>query len=515
MLQIPSGTGTANPAVVNQRIANFLAYPLAPQNARAADWDIGRNLKHNDGFEQVSLRTDYRLAPQITLTSITAYSYYRENYGLDRDGTTLLNAGVTANGRVREYDQELRLSGKTGPTNWVIGGNYQDQSVFSANHILTGDSTNTAILPGGPFIADSVTTITQYVRQYAVFGNVEYALTDTLSVLGGARYTENRNDYSACMVGDAGMQATFGYLSTALGGTTNGPVGPDTCLNLSAQTFQLIRTPFHDKLDQDNVSWRAGVNYKPSRDLLVYATATRGYKSGSFPTVPASTTKQLSPVTQESVTAYEAGAKLTALDRTLQLNGAVFYYTYDNKQVRGIIIDPVFNQLEQLVNIPRSSIRGAEIEATSTPMRGLTLRAAATYVDSRVDKFTGINNARVFANYAGSALPFSPTWNVVADAEYRWDMSDALEGFVGGNILYNSKSNSTLGDPLSSRITAFTTLDLRAGVNSADRRWSLWLWGKNVTNTYYWTNQFVTQDVVVRYAAMPATYGVTFRVNFK
>src|SRR3546814_5312703 len=56
---------------------------------------------------------------------------------------------------------------------------------------------------------------------------------------------------------------------------------PETCLNMDKTTFELIRTPFEDTLKEDNFSWRLGVNYKPNRDVLIYALASRGYKSGS------------------------------------------------------------------------------------------------------------------------------------------------------------------------------------------------------------------------------------------
>src|SRR3546814_7031999 len=72
-------------------------------------------------------------------------------------------------------------------------------------------------------------------------------------------------------------------------------------------------------------------------------------------------------------------------------------------------------------------------------------------------------------------------------------------------MLYNSKTNSTLGVASSSVIGSFKTVDLRAGIKALDERWSVSVWGRNVFNEYYWTNQFVTQDVIVRYAARPAT----------
>jgi outer membrane receptor protein involved in Fe transport len=519
-IDLQQTSSAANPTVVADRIAAFENYPLSDQNPRSADWDDDRSLKHDDSFLQTSLRADYKVTDDISLTSVSAYSHYVEHMGIDRDGTTLHNAGVNDNGRVDSYYQELRLSGKTDRFNWLLGANYAQNKTLSANDILTGDSTNTALLPGGPFIARSTTTITQNTRDSAVYGNVEFKVTDQLTLLGGARYTESKNRYSSCMRGDEGMQATFGYFSKLLGGTTNGPVTSQSCLNLDATTFQMIQTPFHDQLNQHNVSWRGGINFKPSQNILFYGLISRGYKSGSFPTVPASTTAQFAPVTQESVTAYEAGVKITALDRTLQLNAAGFHYDYKNKQVRGIILDPIFNQLEKLVNIPKSRINGVELEIIYTPVHGLTLHGGATYIDSKVQKFSGINNNRITDDYAGSALPFSPKWYLVGDINYEFAINDNLHAFLGANALYNSKANSTLIANDSnlaelSRIKAFTTVDLRAGIKAADDRWAFSIWGRNITNSYYWSNQFVTQDVVVRYAAKPVTYGATLKFNFR
>ncbi|GGD81189.1 TonB-dependent receptor [Croceicoccus mobilis] len=507
--------GLFDPEEVLRRIAAFRALEPAPDNARAADWDPNRDLRRDDGFYQISLRSDFELTGDITLTSITAYSNYNENYSVDRDGTSLINAGVNADGTVDSFSQEIRLAGETGIFNWLIGGNYATNDVVSANDILTGDSTNTAILPGGPYIAASTTTITQDIEDIAVFGNVEAILSDQLTVLAGARYTETTNDYTSCMRGDFGMQTTFAFLSDVLSGTPGAPAGPDTCLNMDQNTFELIRTPFEDTLKEDNFSWRVGANFAPDSDTLLYALASRGFKSGSFPTVPASTTAQFAPVTQESVTAYEAGAKLTLLDGMAQLNLAGFHYIYNDKQVRGLVIDPIFNQLEQLVNIPKARINGGEIELTARPIDGLTLRGAVTYVDSKVKEFTGINNERILADYSGSSLPFSPKWHVVADVNYERPVSAALNAFAGANLLYNSSTNSTLGDAPNSVIDSFTTVDLRVGIKAADDAWSFSVWGRNVFDEYYWTNQFVTQDVVVRYAAMPASYGATVKFEFR
>src|SRR3546814_19019170 len=78
-------------------------------------------------------------------------------------------------------------------------------------------------------------------------------------------------------------------------------------------------------------------------------------------------------------------------------------------------------------------------------------------------------------------------------------LNDSLGAFVGANMLYNSKTNSTLGVASSSVLGSFKTVDLRAGIKALDERWSVSVWGRNVFNEYYWTNKFVTQDFIVFY----------------
>ena len=527
----PAAALLADIPETQRRIDAFEALSPAGRDARKADWDPGRRLDRDDSFYQVSLRADFELTETLTLTSITAFSDFEESYSMDRDGTPLINAGINSDGSVESFSQELRLSGDLDRLKWLLGFNYATNDVKSAENILTGDSTNTAILPGGPWIASSVTSITQDITDQAVFANVEYLLTEQLTLLAGLRYAENENDFTTCMTeadSAGGMMVTFPFFSDVL--RTGAPQGTTAsmtdCLTLDGDTLLVTRTPWKGKQDEDNVSWRVGVNYQASANTLLYGLVSKGYKTGSFPLIPASTTSQNNPVTQESVLAYEAGFKWTSPANTTQLNGAVFFYEYEDKQVRGIIKDPIFNQLDRLVNIPESSINGAELELTMMPADGLTLRLSGTYVDSEVDEFytffnpitgvdeDGINGVREQGDFSGSELPFTPKTHIVADVDYRWPVSANLGVFVGGNLLYNSKANSTFGGPRETTIDSFATLDLRAGVESLDGAWVVSLWGRNVTDEYYWTNQFVTQDVVTRFAAKPRTYGVSFAYNF-
>ena len=120
------------------------------------------------------------------------------------------------------------------------------------------------------------------------------------------------------------------------------------------------------ELEEDNVSWSLGVDYRLSDDVLVYANVMKGYKAGSMPTLSGSIYEAYEPVVQESLVDYEAGFKARLWNGRASLNGAAFFYDYENKQLRAKFVDPIFNQLDKLLNVPKSEVTGAELEFTAS-----------------------------------------------------------------------------------------------------------------------------------------------------
>jgi len=149
----------------------------------------------------------------------------------------------------------------------------------------------------------------QHVTTKAAFGSLDYKLTDTLTLQGSARYTSLRHKLVGCLRdGDGGLATAFGFLSTLLNGDPHVPapgdpsyIAPNGCATLDPITN--LPTEVRNELREHNVSWRASLDWKPAANTLVYANVTRGYKGGSFGTVPAIRPEQLNPITQEQVTA--------------------------------------------------------------------------------------------------------------------------------------------------------------------------------------------------------------------
>lgn len=492
-----------NPARVPQVIQR---YPRSPAEARAADWTPGREFRRDNRFLQGTLRADYDIADATTLTVIGSYEDLRRDGTNDADGTDQVAFEIRTPGRARVAFGEFRLANDGDALRWVIGGNYQYENVRDG---ILGDSTQ------GSFPFDLTATRNQQkVDTWAGFVNASYQLTSTISLQAGARYTDQARSFVSCLYdGGSGQLARYiSGIATARSGQTV-TIAPGGCATLGTDGLPVV---YRDQLNQDNVSWRASVNWQAGSSALLYANVSRGYKSGVFPSVAATSVLQLAAAPQESLTAYEAGFKLGLAGRTLQLNGAAFYYDYADKQFRGKRVDPILGPFNALVNIPKSRVAGAEIQAAWRPVRALSFNLGATYIDTKVlDGFTNFDPLGTLRNFGGQAFPLTPKWQLTGDVEYRAPLSDRLEGFVGAGATYQSSTNAGLGELSLLRMKAYALVDARLGVRGDDGRWNAGLFVRNLTDTYYWNYVSTTDpDAVLRLAAMPRTYGVTFGFRY-
>jgi len=499
-----------------------LGAPIAPHDPRAADWVPGTHPRNDEGFYQTSLRADYKVSDALRIVYLGTYEHYRSNDLLSYTGTeTLFDTRQQAH--ISSTSQELRLSGKLfdSKLEWLVGGTYsKDKSTENSIYRVSG-TTTAFTLVGLPGVTQPIGVVvpfmTQDVESKAVFGNVEYHILPTLSLHGGVRYTETDNAHTGCTkAGDQSVVDAFNALQVVLkGGVGVVPVVLGGCDSLSPVT--LSPTLNMDSLNQHNVSWRVGIDWTPIPKTLIYATVSKGYKAGSYPNIATASNYSLQSVTQESVLAYELGFKSRLDDNHLQIDGAVFYYKYKDKQEELPELDPlgVFGLLNSVLNVPDSEERGAELSIRYIPVRGLTLRGAATYLDSKVKgDFINFDQFANVTNFKGEPLPNTPKWAVSAGAQYDWRVGARYEGFLGVDVRYLSRTQSYFG--AAHAVAAgfpsefnepYALLNLRGGVSSNDGHWRVEAFGDNVTNTYY-TTQSVRVDTVARYLGMPATYGL-------
>jgi iron complex outermembrane receptor protein len=517
---------TQAPQFVTQRISipaeaapGLTSFAPTIQNARSADWNANTPFRRNNSFYQGILRADYELAKDITLTSLTDYSKVRIRSLTELDGTPLTIQTLRTTGNVSAINQEFRVTGAAPAAglHYILGVNFQSDRSFEQQHFFIPLISSTRNVAGFGSFDSSIAEAHQTNKSYAMFANVDWDITDRLTLSGGLRKTWIDHKSVGCSRDDGnGMEAAVvNSLSQALRGAFGLPpgptIGPGDCVTLGADFA--IADP-RQSLRETNLSWRANVSFKLNPDILLYATASRGFKGGNFPIAAAANYVSLLPVKQEELTAYEAGTKLRLFDRSLTINAAGYYYDYKNKQLLTNQIDPIFGLLFRVANIPKSSVRGFDVDATWAPTRNLTLRTAVTYADSKVGTYQGFD---VFGNnvpLTGHPFNLAPKWISVSDAEYRHALSSKLDGFVGASLVYNSKTYSDLADSPTLEIRQFTTLDLRAGVTSKSGKWQAMVFGRNVTNVYHWNFAQAGGDSVLRYASQPATYGITVGLKY-
>ena len=483
-------------------------YPIAPVDIRSADWDAGKSFARNDRFYQVSLRGDADVADFATLTSITAYSRLKAHIPSDLDGTNFNDIQTLIEGDIKSFNQELRLANDGDRLKWVVGGNIQIDRV--KDHVTFDSVASNQQLPGPSPILFTGFKVENHQRidTWAAFAGVDYEIVPTLTLAGSIRYTDQARNFAGCLhdVG-GGLAAGFSVI-------TRSTIPPGGCVSVGPDGKAV--TLHKDKLDEDSISWRAGVNWKPNPDVLVYANVSRGYKAGSFGTLPALNVLQFKPVPQESLLAYEAGLKLSLLDRRVQISTAAFYYDYTDKQLLGRInTGPLFGVLPGLITVPKSSVRGAELEITAAPIDALRLSFGANYIDSKIDgQFSVPDPYGAALNVDGFQFPNTPKWQIVGDAEFTQPLSDDLNAFIGGAVKYRSSSYSVFTTDDLFKIEGYALLDLRAGIES-ESGWSAQIWGRNVTNKRYLTHAWKPIDSVVQLTGMPATYGITLGYKFR
>ena len=501
-------------------VPGLLTFPVVTK-PRAADWTPVRfdtntpfPYRSDTTLYQASWRNDYGLSDDLTLTSLTSYSYFHLAYGQDSDGTPFdINEVIDHNGKVSSFFQELRVAGR-GMINWLLGANYANDDVKDEPLNLLRDLDVCQLFKGldpQAFCDKALYVGHMRANTYAAFGRVEYNVTDQLMLEGAVRYNADRRTFDNC---STTVSDHFARYWNIFRGGAQPPTQVGDCFILDPANALRPVDNVHSDLNQDSVSWRAGLNWTMQPGLLLYANVSKGYKAGAVPVVGASTVVQFKPVPQESLLAYEAGAKASLFDSRAQFNGAAFYYDYKDKQLRGAILDPTFGPLEALVSIPKSHVAGLEAQLVARPIKGLTIDTSATYVNTSIDRFTGFDALAHFGDQSDTPFPFSPRWQSITNIDYAFPVSAGINGFAGGSLIYSSKTFAGVGARDLLRIDAYTLLDLRMGIELDDGRYRVWVWGKNVTNEYYWSNVLPYGNAVSRFPGQPATYGVSLSARF-
>jgi iron complex outermembrane receptor protein len=259
-----------------------------------------------------------------------------------------------------------------------------------------------------------------------------------------------------------------------------------------------------------NVDYRATAQYKFSRQLQVYATASTGFKSGVFNT----SAFDGNAVRPEKVKAYEVGFKSST--GPIKLSGDVFYYDYRDIQVT-LSVDPRTGQ-SGLQNAARAHIKGAEFEAQGRIVDGLTANLGATYLHAVYKSFPGAQilipiagggNANGTMDASGQPVVRSPKLTLTAGLNYE-------TAFAGGLVNFNGSfyhTSSFTYEP-SARVIqpAYDLLNGSIGWSPVNKKFGLTVYAENITKKRYYENLTINTTGDIAVYAPPRRIGV--RLNF-
>ena len=344
----------------------------------------------------------------VTLKSITAYRNLKSNDFIDIDATHYEVGDVFVGVRQNQFSQEFQATYSGTRLNAVAGLYYLSENIKSHQEAYADDLLGPLFLNSGFLrtVDDKLHT-----RSYAAYANASYEIIPSVRLSAGLRYTKETKDY---------FRTTSTFFSKL-------PFFNSTFV------FEPPKGKWGDWSPMASVDWQV----LPS--TMLYARVAKGFKSGGF-NGRANTAAETSKYDPETVWSYEAGFKTTIANQ-LRLNGAIFTSDYKDYQARIGDIDPgaaLPTPLLKVLNVGKLRIRGAELEANWTPVRGLLLDSQIGYLDAVYkefadDRFPG--GSRAF-----QTPPFSPKWTLRFGSQYAFDIGSAGAITIGAQTRYKSRT---------------------------------------------------------------------------
>jgi iron complex outermembrane receptor protein len=323
-----------------------------------------------------TLEMNWDVNDDVKLTSITGWRKSDELFYQDFDGTSIPFYETIRDQTYRQFSQELRASVKlTDKLDFVSGLYYFD------SHYTNHQTTFLGPLLGGA-------TVQQYAAQnsksYAAYLDVNWAFADRFRVTLGGRYTRDEKSFS----------------------------------NRFPGAFDVAASDSWNKFTP-----KVSVDYRPTDDIMLYGSYSRGYRAGGFNGRATSVATSRQSYDPETVDSYEAGIKTQFFDHRVAFNLAGFITKYKNKQESIIRRTPPGspNTNETIVsNVASASIKGIEADFIARPLHGLSLNGSVGFLKSNYDSFDTLNPLTLAPiDLSGLDLTFNPSFTGSVGGSYK------------------------------------------------------------------------------------------------
>ena len=444
-------------------------------------------------------------------------------FGLGPVGTAFLSGGFAPPGlgavpfhitnpqKRTLLSSELRFSSDLeGPINFVTGLYYQDEFTRTSLNVLHADpitgipscfSRDECLAAGDPS--------TVFAREheieldfFAIFGHVDYAITDTITVGGGLRYYDSD-------------QRTFEIEKQAFQGSAAFTVPP-----AYGGPFQTANNVTNDTtIKEDEITFDAVLSYQPNEDRHYYFRAASGFRPGGVnaPGIAGLFPGIVFPPTfkPDTVESFEVGAKTSWMDDRVQLNVTYFKMLWSDIHVPG---EEATGAFEFIANAASADIDGVEIEIFARPVDSLYLTFGVTWIDAALDKDQDfpVPLADIIAAGAplpplgvkGDNIPKVPELAFSGTAEYRFPLTANVETILRTNFSYTDDSTTFFNNqfPDNTGLGDYFLMDLSASF--LYKNWELKVFGTNITDKRALTDVDNQTDGFDAFTVRPRTFGI-------
>ncbi|MFZ8887171.1 MAG: TonB-dependent receptor [Steroidobacteraceae bacterium] len=407
----------------------------------------------------VNFRLIYDFSDALTLTSITDFKSYEKLLFIDVDSAPVNQLANYAGVDATSLTQEFRLNGESDRMRWVAGLYYLNIDTDSDNGLKGPQGSFADVFGGIPIDVGTVASLE--TQSYSLFGQLEYDLTDDLTLIAGLRGMREEKDFGL-VLGVAPSESSF-------------VVNTSPCFRGDlSQCF--VGVAYQDDSSENYWAGKLQLTYDVSDDLMLFAGINRGVKAGSYnaPLLGAyfgGGGNAGLPYDEEVLTSYEGGFKATLGDGSTRINGSVFYYDYADYQaflfvgVGGVVINRDADNY------------GAEIEIQSSPAPGLDLVLNASYFDATV-KDVSLRN--------GSPLPsrdvnptYAPEFQATGLIRYAFDAFGG-EMAVQADVSYSDEYYYNLRNFDADKFDAYTVANAQISYRTGD--WLATLALRNLTD---------------------------------
>lgn len=411
------------------------------------------------------IRADLELGA-VDILGLASYRESRTHLSIDQGESQTVFLPIDLPLATDTFTGELQIkSSDKGAIEWIAGVYFMDSraGVYPFGLSGPGFTAQTAAAPGGPYRASDRTN-EQNTKSYSVFGELKFNLGASTRLTAGARLTKDERDFTSLTVN---YPVAGGVISTPLRTLTASYTEP---------------------------TWRAVIDQDVGDLGMVYASYSRGFKSGIFNVfAPAG-----DPVEPEKLDAYEVGFK-TEIGGALRFNGSAFYYKYKNLQLTTQVAGAAV-----LRNAAAAESKGFELEANWAVSSELTLDANVAFVDAKFEDFPnaelttsnptlapcpggapGRPNCVRIGSATGNQLPRAPKWTFAIGGKYERPVSFGKIG-LAANLYYNDGFYNDFANRFAQDNYTLVNANVFADFGPSEN-YRVSLWAKNLLNTKYYS----------------------------